>query len=242
MVLEYRRIHLSRQAHERANLERLKREAAEVDTMTKQPLRLFISADGFTEYRTAVPYVCTKRHQKGDAARLQNRQIGVEVICGPISEVWLYNISSFVRGGANLMVEVMRQVISEVRDRMNALGFELPKLAYFQFDNCGENKNKVKFAYYSLLVELGIFDEIEVYFLIVGHTHTSLDQFFSVLAKKIYSVNFIGSPMAMQHLLLNAHKDESDCAVLSKSIDVVYDVKEKLSPYILPIHNHQVNL
>jgi hypothetical protein len=240
VVLQYRRCHLTRQAWERANLERLKRDAAEVDPITGQPIRLYMSGDGFTEYRTAVPYVCHRKHHKSDASRLQNRQIGVEVICGPIAEVWLFNINSFVRGGANCMIEVMRQAISEMRDCLEAMGYVLPRKAYFEFDNCGENKNRVKFAYYSMLVELGYFDEIEVYFLIVGHTHTSLDQFFSVLSRKIYSVDFVGSPMSMQHLLLHAHSEESDRATISRSIEVVYDVKEKLSPHVLDIHNHQV--
>ena len=41
------------------------------------------------------------------------------------------------------------------------------------------------FAYASALVELGYFDAIDTNFLIVGHTHSSIDQYISVLSKAI---------------------------------------------------------
>jgi hypothetical protein len=37
--------------------------------------------------------------------------------------------------------------------------------------------------------------------LIVGHTHASIDQYFSVLAREIYKSNFIGSPIFLEALL-----------------------------------------
>jgi hypothetical protein len=52
-----------------------------------------------------------------------------------------------------------------------------------------------------MLVEKDIFDTVDVYFLIVGHTHASIDQYFSVLARQILSSDFIGSPLSLQSLL-----------------------------------------
>ena len=42
---------------------------------------------------------------------------------------------------------------------------------------------------------------MEVFFLIVGHTHESIDQYFSVLAREISKTNFIGSPLSLESLL-----------------------------------------
>lgn len=53
------------------------------------------------------------------------------------------------------------------------------------------------FAYLSYLVELEKFDNIYVNFLVVGHTHTSIDQYFSVITRKICSKRFVGSPIAL---------------------------------------------
>ena len=48
-------------------------------------------------------------------------------------------------------------------------GGSLPPFAHFQMDNCGrENKNNTMFAYFSYLVEVGVFNKIVVTFLPVG--------------------------------------------------------------------------
>ena len=49
-----------------------------------------------------------------------------------------------------------------------------------QADNCyKENKNKTTFAFLTLLVMQGWFDQIEMYFLSPGHTHGEVDRMFS---------------------------------------------------------------
>ena len=63
----------------------------------------------------------------------------------------------------------------------------VPRIHDLQFDNCGDNKNKEIFGFYCVLIESWSFDEIEIAFLIVGHTHAtcSIDQYFSVISKAI---------------------------------------------------------
>ena len=61
------------------------------------------------------------------------------------------------------------------------------------------------FAYGASLVELGIVSEVHINFLIVGHTHSNLDQYFSVYSKKIKRCEFIGSVLAMHELYRTAH-------------------------------------
>jgi hypothetical protein len=63
------------------------------------------------------------------------------------------------------------------------------------------------FSFYSLLVELGYFNKIEVYFLIVGHTHTHLDQWFGVLSKAFNQYENIFSPLKLQEIVGKAHSD-----------------------------------
>jgi hypothetical protein len=64
------------------------------------------------------------------------------------------------------------------------------------------------FCFLSHVVEERYFDEIEVMFLIVGHTHNILDQWFSVLAKAIRNAHFIGSILAIQELYKIAHNEK----------------------------------
>lgn len=57
------------------------------------------------------------------------------------------------------------------------------------------------FGYISLLIQDKCFKKVEIFFLIVGHTHASIDQYFSVLAREISKTNFIGSPISLESLL-----------------------------------------
>ena len=62
----------------------------------------------------------------------------------------------------------------------------LPPVLFINLDNCGrENKNRYLLAFLSALVELGVFREIVVYFLLVGHTGNAVDRQFSVIAQEL---------------------------------------------------------
>lgn len=211
-----------------------------MDASTGLPTSFYIGADGFTEGRTVEP--TSRDPVKGSAKEigsLTNRLMGVEVVCGPVQGTLLYFTDDFTKGGSNLMVEVIRAAISDLRELLALRGLTLPDKSYFSFDNCGENKNRTVFAYLSLLVEMRIIRTAEVYFLIVGHTHTPLDQYFSVLGRKISSIKWVGSRMAMEHLLSHAHTNVSERPLRCRRIRVLYDVKEKWAPFISPIKYHQ---
>lgn len=89
----------------------------------------------------------------------------------------------------------------------------------------------------SILVETGAFTTITVGFLIIGHTHASIDQYFSCLRKKIRKAAFIASPMSLQHLFsIPSPSSESKRSVfrvpLSQlQLTFVYDYRSALAPY-----------
>jgi hypothetical protein len=64
------------------------------------------------------------------------------------------------------------------------------------------------FCFLSQIVEEGFFQEIEMMFLVVGHTHNILDQWFSVLGKAVRRAHFIGSVLALHELYKIAHSDD----------------------------------
>jgi hypothetical protein len=66
----------------------------------------------------------------------------------------------------------------------------LPKRLYLQLDNSAkDNKNIFFMAFYSLLTARGIFKEVTVGFLVVGHTHKDIDAYFSYLSKLLKQKN-----------------------------------------------------
>lgn len=65
-------------------------------------------------------------------------------------------------------------------------GKELPDTLYVQLDNtCKQNKSRFLMAYLGELVRVGVFSEVYVSFLPVGHTHEDIDQMFSRFAMAI---------------------------------------------------------
>lgn len=55
----------------------------------------------------------------------------------------------------------------------------LPPILQMQLDNATrDNKDRYVFSFFSLLVQKGIFCEIYINFLLVGHSHEDIDAFF----------------------------------------------------------------
>jgi hypothetical protein len=62
----------------------------------------------------------------------------------------------------------------------------LPIKLFFQMDNCvKDNKNHHLLAFLSLLSAREVFEEVQLGFLIVGHTHEDIDGNFRCIFKKL---------------------------------------------------------
>ena len=82
-----------------------------------------------------------------------------------------------VHAGANVTIDVIHRTLTSMLKEGQT---HLPPVLNLQLDNCGrENKNRYLLAYLFMLVHLGVFVEVEVNFLMVGHTHEDIDQAFS---------------------------------------------------------------
>lgn len=146
----------------------------------------------------------------------------------------MFHCSDFVPGGANCGIEILRLSMLKLAELLAAKNMKLPMHMCLQFDNCGENKNRTTFGYLSLLVELGLFKRINVSFLIVGHTHCLIDQWFSTITKIIKRQRFIGTPLAMENLLYQYQGKKSTFKNPEKQqhVHAVYNIRAMLEPYI----------
>ena len=205
-----------------------KLQAAKVDD-AGNPVRMFLFSDGFTIYTCNTP-----RFAKESAVDkvIETRIVGTEVICGPIKTVFVYRTDAMVGGGANSTIELMRQAMIDTAVLLRKRGLLVPRILWLQYDNCGDQKNKEMMCYSSLLIELFAFDEVEIAFLIVGHTHASIDQYFSVIAKAIRRTHFIGTPVALLELIRRCHNASWHQKAIIREIKVYYDLKEMFKPYL----------
>ena len=107
-------------------------------------------------------------------------------------------------------------------------------------------QNKYVFGYLSLLVQHQHFKVVEVFFLIVGHTHASIDQYFSILSRLIYYSAFIGSPLALAALLAAEKKGSKETSsitsapLLVRKIRIVYDMKSAMDPFLNQLSGYQI--
>jgi len=81
-------------------------------------------------------------------------------------------------------------------------------------------QNQFMMGYMSHLVEVEEFDWIEMRFLVVGHTHCSIDQYFSVLSAFLSTCAFIPTPMALRYVLSIAHNEDNKRPLIVRPLNV----------------------
>ena len=97
-------------------------------------------------------------------------------------EPQVYLIPDHVRQGVNVTIEVLQRALRAYENG----GKHLPDILYLQLDNtCKQNKSRFLMAYLGELIRAGVFREVYVSFLPVGHTHEDIDQLFSRFAMGI---------------------------------------------------------
>jgi hypothetical protein len=142
IVQEFKHLHIAQQAKERQVLEVKKLRCLEVDE-SGQPIEALLYPDGMTEFKGETPKIGSSRHTKVNDT-ISNRIIGVEVYCGPIRTVFIYNTDQLIRKGANIMIEIMRQATLDLGIELSKLGKVMPRKMNYQFDNCAENKVRLR--------------------------------------------------------------------------------------------------
>ena len=95
------------------------------------------------------------------------------------------------------------------------------------------------FCFLSHIIEDCYFDEIEMFFLVVGHTHNILDQWFGVLARAIRKANFIGSALAIHAIYMIAHQEKVEHLrpKVVHQLELYHDMRK----YYGPLINHEIH-
>lgn len=104
----------------------------------------------------------------------------------------------------------------------------LPTNLFLQLDNSAkDNKNQFLMAFLSLLTHRGVFKEIQVGFLLVGHTHEDIDAYFSHLSKTLKSKNtFVLAD------LMKSFMESQEMRFMPEFIQEVADFKSYISGYL----------
>ena len=95
-------------------------------------------------------------------------------------------------------------------------------------------------CFFSHLIEAGYVDEIEMFFLIVGHTHNHLDQWFSVLSKAIKRSDKLMTVIALHELFRLAHKMRSDSDSKTPARVIQLTTYHDWVRYYAPVRNDSI--
>ena len=104
----------------------------------------------------------------------------------------------------------------------------LPPVLNLQLDNAtGDNKNRFVFAFCSLLTYHGVFQDVYINFLIVGHMHNDIDALFGRWSYKLRGTDYPTLP-----LLMKSFMDTESRPVIPHLIEEVPDFKKFVEGYL----------
>jgi hypothetical protein len=133
--------------------------------------------DGADQAVYGLPYHHTSTHATQGAWKIKTHLMGA-IVHG--RKTYGFTYLDNVKHGNNLTIESLHRVLQDIFQRDG----KFPRKLCLQLDNTSKQcKGRYVLGFLATLVAWGVFDEIELAFLPVGHTHEDIDQFFSCLAR-----------------------------------------------------------
>ena len=138
----------------------------------------FVMMDGMDQNKTEMP--SEGRHRKSREGKNLYR-IKLTNALTNHGNYFFWQDNS-LKGTSNQIMYMLDLLFESVREK---LGF-LPRNLFLVFDSCSVNKCRKLFTFLSSFVAYSVFDEIQVIYLPVGHTHWFNDQIFSIISRKFH--------------------------------------------------------
>ncbi|XP_078586053.1 uncharacterized protein LOC144877086 [Branchiostoma floridae x Branchiostoma japonicum] len=220
-----RKEHLLKQKNERAKYYKHIKKAQE-----KPQRYTSIILDGMDQKKTAIPHYPEKT--KDDGQNQLGTHVTGAIVHGQHKAYAALDLNN-IPHDANLTITVLMKILQDVA---KANGGRLPPVLYLQLDNCyRENKNCYILAFCSELVRRKIVKKVKLSFLMVGHTHEDVDQFFSRISTTLQKSEATTLP-ELQALIESSYTPQPEAFEVSH----VGDYKEWLSDELETISGHSV--
>jgi hypothetical protein len=145
-----------------------------------------LAMDGTAQMGSGMPHFKQKTKRDGAGSR-HKYHTQIVLVHGSAVGPYVFLGAENVAGDPNWTIDSLYRALKrEEEERAEGL----PEVLYLQMDNCArENKNTYLLTYCAWLVERGVFKEIFVSFLPVGHTHFDPDQLASRIAQGVKHKN-----------------------------------------------------
>ncbi|XP_071143900.1 uncharacterized protein [Mytilus edulis] len=218
-LFHQRRQHLDKQSQERRKYYK------HCAKSRKEPNKyMSIIIDGMDQQKTFIPNFMHMSKFMSGMWRLRTHLVGT-IVHG----VGVYGFFDQFQWphSTNLTLTILVHVFFLLKD-------SIPDILYLQMDNCArENKNRYVLAFFTWLVDIGLFKKVKISFLMVGHTHEDIDQVFSRFS--VWLSKF--STLTMDQLL-KAFESCYNPHPLSVQLDHVFNFTNWLEKHIEKIEGH----
>ena len=193
-----------------------------------------IQIDGMDNSKSYCPRLVEKSKKSAGLLRLPTKIQGCILYSGHYIEqrkVLFYLNHDHFQQSSNMVVSTIYKLLQEIIKDQG----KLPKKLRVFADNCyRENKNRYLFAFLDHLVELGIFEEATIDFLIVGHTGNEVDQLFSILTTEFKSTDMLDVESLKSKILNSPIKPKP----VVESMMYTWDWKESIETHLNPLQHH----
>ena len=150
---------------------------------------IHINMDDIDQEKMRSPHNLQRTKDSSGMLKLENHCTGVIATNGKLAgdrKIFMFLNNNQFPQDSNKTVSILFNVLLTLK---KDLGGKLPRKLFIQSDNCGRDlKNQNVLAFYWILVDLDIFEEIIVSHLDVGHTHGEVDQIFSIIATRLQKI------------------------------------------------------
>ena len=196
-------------------------------TLMEPTTFLSFRPDKWDSAKTIVPYWARDPSFLGAPERhkmLQQHVLGVTVQGSPHT-YYLYTFNDNLKGDGSMNIEGIRRTL--VKHFIG--GKTMPRTLYIQAENASDNKNFAMIGFLAALVQHDYCNEVQLSFLLVGHTHEDTDQFFSVLTRHLVRLGVVKTPQAFQIEVQKAAAGKQRI-VDGSTVDAVLDWTMALKP------------
>jgi hypothetical protein len=186
------------------------------DSIMKPTEYLCIIVDGMDQSKTMVPHLARQHFSKAVIMHTMMKTNLTGILAhGRKPSVFVHSWYPYFPHDSNSVVSSIMKVLRDLEET----GQGLPPRLRIQADNCArENKNKYILTLLALLVKFGYFEEVEMGFMIVGHTHTDVDALFSIFSKKLMNHDCLTLD-ELHELVEKNHHDHPSCKVIDEMAD-----------------------
>jgi hypothetical protein len=197
---------------------------------------LSLIMDAMDQRKTSIPFFLNPPKSVSNCFVLRTKLMAVKVH-GKAN--YLYWSTNQIVHDTNFSVECLRRSLLKLESEFG----KLPPTLYIQCDNGPDMKSKQFIAFCASLVENKVFQKVKLGYLVVGHTHEDIDQYFSVISKYIKrTVKTVLSPKELASALLSAFTTPGCIPRCVEEIRYCYDTStlvDSLDPYLARFNLHE---